>query len=37
MKVGIVADIHGNLAGLERAFKAMGDVDELLCLGERES
>lgn len=34
MRLGIVSDIHCNLAGLERAVDGMGDVDELLCLGD---
>ncbi|HVC61274.1 MAG TPA: YfcE family phosphodiesterase [Acetobacteraceae bacterium] len=34
MKLGIVSDIHGNLAGLQQALAAMGPVDELLCLGD---
>lgn len=34
MKVGIVSDIHCNLQGLDLALDAMGDVDELLCLGD---
>ena len=34
MKLGIVSDIHGNLAGLQRALAVMGPVDELLCLGD---
>jgi len=34
MKIGIVSDIHCNLEGLETALAAMGDVDELLCLGD---
>jgi putative phosphoesterase len=34
MKLGIVSDIHGNLAGLELALANMADVDELLCLGD---
>lgn len=34
MKIGIVSDLHCNLAGLHRAFELMGDVDELLCLGD---
>ncbi len=34
MKIGIVSDIHCNLYGLEQALSAMGDVDELLCLGD---
>lgn len=34
MKVGIVSDLHCNLQGLDLALEAMGDVDELLCLGD---
>ena len=34
MKLGIVSDIHCNLAGLQRALALMGDIDELLCLGD---
>lgn len=34
MKIGIVSDIHGNLAGLLKAVELMGQVDELLCLGD---
>lgn len=34
MKIGIVSDIHGNDAALARAFDLMGDVDELVCLGD---
>ena len=34
MKVGIVSDIHCNVRGLELALEALGDVDELLCLGD---
>lgn len=34
MKIGIVSDIHCNLYGLEQALHAMGEVDELLCLGD---
>ncbi len=34
MKVGIVSDLHCNLQGLELALKAMGEIDELLCLGD---
>lgn len=34
MKIGIVSDIHCNLQGLDLALDAMGDVDELLCLGD---
>ncbi|MCY3672584.1 MAG: metallophosphoesterase family protein, partial [Alphaproteobacteria bacterium] len=34
MKVGIVSDLHCNIAGLERAVALMGPVDDLLCLGD---
>jgi putative phosphoesterase len=34
MRIGIVSDIHGNAAGLQRALDRMGDVDELLCVGD---
>jgi putative phosphoesterase len=34
VKLGIVSDIHSNVAGLRLAFDAMGDVDEVLCLGD---
>ena len=34
MKVGIVSDLHCNVAGLAQALELMGDVDELICLGD---
>lgn len=34
VKLGIVSDIHGNLAGLRRALALMGAVDQVLCLGD---
>jgi putative phosphoesterase len=34
LKLGIVSDIHCNAAGLSRALELMGDVDELICLGD---
>ncbi|MEI7713385.1 MAG: metallophosphoesterase family protein [Rhodospirillales bacterium] len=34
MKIGIVSDIHSNEQGLRLALEGMGDVDELLCLGD---
>ena len=34
MKVGIVSDIHCNARGLQDALDVMGDVDEVLCLGD---
>jgi putative phosphoesterase len=34
LKVGIVSDLHCNVAGLAQALELMGDVDELICLGD---
>lgn len=34
MKLGIVSDIHCNAAGLRRALELMGDINELICLGD---
>jgi putative phosphoesterase len=34
MKIGIVSDIHCNHAGLQAALQVMGEVEELLCLGD---
>jgi len=34
LKFGIVSDIHCNAAGLRRALTLMGDIDELICLGD---
>jgi putative phosphoesterase len=34
VKVGIVSDIHCNIAGLERALDRMGAIDELFCAGD---
>ncbi len=34
MKVGIVSDIHCNADGLRDALGVMGEIDELLCLGD---
>ena len=34
MRVGIVSDLHCNVAGLAQALDLMGDVDELICLGD---
>jgi len=34
MRVGIVSDIHCNIAGLERALELMAPVDALLCAGD---
>jgi putative phosphoesterase len=34
VKLGIVSDIHCNAAGIVEALSLMGDIDELLCLGD---
>jgi putative phosphoesterase len=34
LKLGIVSDIHCNIDGLTRALEVMGQIDELLCLGD---
>ena len=34
MKLGIVSDLHCNIKGLDRALELMGEVDQILCLGE---
>jgi putative phosphoesterase len=34
LRVGIVSDLHCNAAGLAQALSLMGDVDELICLGD---
>jgi putative phosphoesterase len=34
VRIGIVSDIHSNAEGLQLALDAMGDIDELLCLGD---
>lgn len=34
MRIGIVSDLHCNQHGLLRALDIMGDVDELICLGD---
>ena len=34
MKLGIVADVHCNIAGLRIALDEMGPVDELICAGD---
>ena len=34
MRLGIVSDLHCNAAGLREALRLMGDIDELLCLGD---
>jgi putative phosphoesterase len=34
MRIGIVSDIHCNAAGLRTALDLMGDVHELVCVGD---
>jgi putative phosphoesterase len=34
VRLGIVSDIHCNIAGLREALTVMGPIDELLCLGD---
>lgn len=34
MRIGIVSDVHGNAVGLATALVRMGDVDEVLCVGD---
>jgi putative phosphoesterase len=34
VKIGIVSDLHCNQHGLLRALDIIGDVDELICLGD---
>lgn len=34
MRIGIVSDVHGNVAGLTAALTRMGEVDLLLCAGD---
>jgi putative phosphoesterase len=34
LKIGIVSDVHCNHTGLLRALDILGDIDELICLGD---
>ena len=34
MKLGIVSDLHCNIKGLNRALELMGEVAQILCLGD---
>ena len=34
MRIGIVSDVHGNVAGLQAALDRMGPIDEFLCAGD---
>jgi putative phosphoesterase len=34
VRIGVLSDIHCNAAGLEEALRRLGDIDELICLGD---
>jgi putative phosphoesterase len=34
MRVGLIADVHTNIAGLRIALEMMGEIDELVCAGD---
>src|SRR6266851_4815356 len=34
MRIGLVSDLHSNLTALEAVVKDLGEVDEVLCLGD---
>src|SRR6266699_6861325 len=34
VKLGIVSDLHCNAAGLQYSLGLMGEIDELICLGD---
>jgi putative phosphoesterase len=34
VRIGIVSDVHGNAAALQRAMDLIGQVDEWICLGD---
>jgi putative phosphoesterase len=34
MKFGVVSDLHCNARGLTEALRLMGDIDEVICLGD---
>ena len=34
MKLGLIADVHGNIDGLRLALDRLGDADELVCAGD---
>jgi putative phosphoesterase len=34
LKIGIISDVHCNQAGLQQALEILGEVDELICLGD---
>lgn len=34
MKVGVIGDVHGNRIALDAVIEEMGDVDEIVCVGD---
>ncbi len=34
MRLGVVSDLHCNILGLRAALRLMGDIDQLICLGD---
>ena len=34
MRLGIVSDVHCNISGLNAALDLMGEIDQLICLGD---
>src|SRR3990170_240140 len=34
MRLGLIADVHGNIEGLRSALELMGPVDEMVCAGD---
>jgi putative phosphoesterase len=34
LKIGIISDVHCNHVGLSQALDILGDIDELICLGD---
>ena len=34
MILGIISDLHCNIQGLNKALELMGDVDQVVCLGD---
>ena len=34
MRLGVVSDLHCNVLGLQAALRLMGDIDQLICLGD---
>ncbi|MBN2395643.1 MAG: metallophosphoesterase, partial [Candidatus Atribacteria bacterium] len=34
MRIGIISDIHGNAEALQAVLQKLGNVDDLICLGD---